>query len=99
MYIGYPPSETGPCNPWSFKRSIVIDGHKTSVSLEEAFWKSLREIAHERNETLSSLVSGIDANRENANLSSAIRVFILEIYKGRSAQRGEAFQQREIPVQ
>jgi predicted DNA-binding ribbon-helix-helix protein len=47
-----------------------------SVSLEEAFWKSLQEIAHERNETLSFLVSGIDANRENANLSSAIRVFI-----------------------
>src|SRR6516225_2870427 len=99
MYIGYPPSETGPCNPWSFKRSIVIDGHKTSVSLEEAFWKSLREIAHERNEPLSHLVSGIDANRENANLSSAIRVFILEIYKGRSIQQSQAFQQREIPIQ
>ena len=81
------------------KRSIVIDGHKTSVSLEEAFWKSLREIAHERHETLSHLVSGIDANRENANLSSAIRVFILEIYKGRSIQQSQAFQQREIPVQ
>jgi predicted DNA-binding ribbon-helix-helix protein len=81
------------------KRSVVIDGHKTSISLEDEFWKSLREIAHERNETLSSLVSGIDANRNNANLSSALRVFILEFYKGRSAQRGEAFHQREIPVQ
>ena len=81
------------------KRSIVIGGHKTSVSLEEAFWKSLREIAHERNETLSSLVSGIDANRLNANLSSAIRVFILEFYKGRSSQQSQAFQQREIPIQ
>jgi predicted DNA-binding ribbon-helix-helix protein len=81
------------------KRSIVIGGRKTSVSLEDEFWKSLREIADERGETLSSLVSGIDANRNNANLSSALRVFILELYKGRSAQRGEAFQQREIPVQ
>ena len=81
------------------KRSIVIGGHKTSVSLEEAFWKSLREIAHERNEPLSHLVSGIDANRLNANLSSAIRVFILEFYKGRSSQRSQAFQQREIPIQ
>jgi predicted DNA-binding ribbon-helix-helix protein len=81
------------------KRSMVIDGHKTSVSLEEAFWKSLREIAHERGETLSRLVSGIDANRKNANLSSALRVFILEFYKGRSTERSQAFQQREIPVQ
>ena len=63
------------------KRSIVIDGRKTSVSLEEAFWKSLREIAEERNETLSHLVTGIAANRKNANLSSAIRVFILQFYK------------------
>ena len=81
------------------KRSMVIDGHKTSVSLEEAFWKSLREIAHERGETLSHLVSGIDANRKNANLSSALRVFILEFYKARSTERSQAFQQREIPVQ
>ena len=81
------------------KRSIVIGGHKTSVSLEEAFWKSLREIAHERGETLSRLVSGIDANRKNANLSSALRVFILEFYKGRSSQQSQAFQQREIPIQ
>jgi predicted DNA-binding ribbon-helix-helix protein len=80
------------------KRSIVIGGHKTSVSLEEAFWKSLREIAHQRDETLSHLVSGIDASRQSANLSSAIRVFVLEFYKGRFAQRTEGFQQREIPV-
>ena len=82
------------------KRSIVLDGRKTSVSLEEAFWKSLREIAHERHETLSHLVSGIDASRKNANLSSAIRIFILEYYKDRFAKRsGEAFQQQEIPIQ
>ena len=81
------------------KRSIVIDGHKTSVSLEDAFWKSLREIAHERGSSLSHLVTGIDAGRQAANLSSAIRVFVLEFYKGQSAQRSQAFQQREIPVQ
>jgi predicted DNA-binding ribbon-helix-helix protein len=81
------------------RRSIVIGGHKTSVSVEEAFWKSLREIAHERHETLSHLVSGIEASRRAASMSSAIRVFILEFYKGRSAQPSQAFQQREIPVQ
>jgi predicted DNA-binding ribbon-helix-helix protein len=82
------------------KRSIVIDGHKTSVSLEDAFWKSLREIAHECGDSLSHLVTGIDASRKNANLSSAVRIFILEYYKDRFAKRsGEAFQQQEIPVQ
>ena len=63
------------------KRSIVIDGHKTSVSLEAAFWESLRRIADERKETLSSLISGIDASRKSGNLSSVLRVFILEFYK------------------
>ena len=78
------------------KRSIVIDGHKTSVSLEEAFWKSLREIAHERGDTLTRLVTSIDVNRETKNLSSAIRVFILDFYKGQSGQPSQAFQQREL---
>ena len=81
------------------KRSIVIDAHNTSISLEDAFWECLRKIAHERKQALSHLVSGIDANRNNANLSSAIRVFILEFYKGRSSQQSQAFQQREIPIQ
>jgi len=82
------------------KRSIVIDGHKTSVSLEEAFWKSLREIARERGDSLSHLVTGIDGNRQTVNLSSSLRVFVLEFYKEQSARRqGQEFQQREIPVQ
>jgi len=60
------------------KRSIVIAGHKTSVSLEDPFWKTLKEIATLRNMALSDLVASIDGNREHANLSSAIRLFILE---------------------
>ena len=63
------------------KRSIVIAGHKTSISLEDSFWKDLREIAHARGETLSRLVSSINADRENANLSSAIRLFVLGFYR------------------
>ena len=63
------------------KRSIVIAHHRTSVSLEDAFWKSLREIAHQRGETLCSLVTSINTNRQFANLSSAIRVFVLEFYR------------------
>jgi len=51
------------------KRSIVIAGHKTSVSLEDEFWKSLKEIAGERGMTPAQLVAAIDGNREHANLS------------------------------
>lgn len=63
------------------KRSIVIGGHKTSVSLEDAFWKGLKEIAWGRDRTLSQLVSAIDAERHTANLSSAIRLFVLDHYR------------------
>jgi predicted DNA-binding ribbon-helix-helix protein len=64
------------------KRSIVLGGHKTSVSLEDAFWNGLREIA-KRNETLSSLVGIIAVGRQRANLSSAIRLFVLGFYRNR----------------
>jgi predicted DNA-binding ribbon-helix-helix protein len=59
------------------KRSIVIDGHKTSVSLEDAFWTGLREIAQAQHATLSKLVGEIDRTRQG-NLSSAIRLFVLD---------------------
>jgi predicted DNA-binding ribbon-helix-helix protein len=63
------------------KRSVVVSGRKTSVSLEDAFWKALKEIAVARDLTLSDLVGSIDAGRQQANLSSAIRLFILNFYK------------------
>ena len=63
------------------KRSIVIAGRKTSISLEDAFWNSLREIARRRKETVHQLVAGIDANWKAANLSSVIRVFVLDFYR------------------
>jgi len=65
------------------KRSIVIAGHKTSVSLEDAFWKGLKEIAGHREATLSDLVASIDTDRRHGNLSSAIRLFVLDHYRGR----------------
>jgi predicted DNA-binding ribbon-helix-helix protein len=67
-----------------FKRSIVISGHKTSVSLEDVFWNCLKEIATERDVTLAELVAKIDANRNHANLSSAIRLFVLGVYQDRT---------------
>jgi predicted DNA-binding ribbon-helix-helix protein len=59
------------------KRSIVIDGHKTSVSLEDAFWNNFKEIAQTQRATLSELVGRIDGARQHSNLSSAIRLFVL----------------------
>jgi predicted DNA-binding ribbon-helix-helix protein len=81
------------------KRSIVIDGHKTSVSLEDEFWKALRDIAHRRQHTLSRLISSIDRDRQFANLSSALRLFVLEFYKDKSAGQHEISQRREITIQ
>jgi predicted DNA-binding ribbon-helix-helix protein len=67
------------------KRSVVIAGHKTSVSLEEAFWRGLKDIAVERRATLSDLVGTIDSERQHGNLSSALRLFVLEHYQARLA--------------
>lgn len=68
------------------KRSIVVAGHKTSVSLEEAFWNGMKEISNLRDMTLSELVGEIDTNRQQGNLSSAIRLFVLDYFRTRSAQ-------------
>jgi predicted DNA-binding ribbon-helix-helix protein len=72
------------------KRSIVIDGHKTSVSLEDAFWATLKEIANERGVTLSQLIATIDKERRQGNLSSAIRLFVLGRYRPVAAQERAA---------
>jgi predicted DNA-binding ribbon-helix-helix protein len=71
------------------KRSIVVAGHKTSVSLEDAFWNGLKEIGDERHMTLSNLVAAIDAQRQHGNLSSAIRLFVLDFYRGQLSQAKE----------
>jgi len=60
------------------KRSLVIAGHRTSISLEEAFWRALSAQASARGQSIASLVAEIDAARAGANLSSAIRVYLLE---------------------
>jgi predicted DNA-binding ribbon-helix-helix protein len=62
------------------KRSVAIAGRLTSVSLEDPFWKALKDIADRRKLTLSELATLIDADRKNANLSSAIRLFVLGFY-------------------
>jgi predicted DNA-binding ribbon-helix-helix protein len=67
------------------KRSIVLAGHKTSVSLEDAFWEGLKDIAKARRVTLCDLVGGIDTQREQGNLSSTLRLFVLNHYKAGAA--------------
>ena len=67
------------------KRSVVLEGHKTSVSLEDAFWRGLKDIAWSRRTTLSNLINSIDLDRERGNLSSALRLFVLNHYQAQAA--------------
>ena len=60
------------------KRSVVLDGQKTSITLEDNFWIELKKIARGQNVTVSRLVAQIDSARNQSNLSSAIRIFVLE---------------------
>lgn len=68
------------------KRSLVIAGHRTSVSLEDAFWLRLRAIAAEKGVSMNALAAEIDAGRGEANLSSAARVFVLERLSARARE-------------
>jgi predicted DNA-binding ribbon-helix-helix protein len=63
------------------KRSVIIGGHKTSVSLEDEFWSALKVIAGKRLINLSDLVTAIDKQRQHGNLSSAVRLFVLDFYR------------------
>ena len=65
------------------KRSVVIAGHRTSVSLEAPFWDELKTIAGRRGASVHQLVGEIDSTRGQQNLSSAIRVFVLGDVRGR----------------
>jgi predicted DNA-binding ribbon-helix-helix protein len=67
------------------KRSIELNGHKTSVSLEDEFWLSLRQIATATSTGLPALLQTIDSSREGANLSSAIRVYVLNYFRRQAA--------------
>ena len=77
------------------KRSVVVAGHKTSVSLEDAFWKSLKEIATSGDMTLSGLIAAIDSGRRHGNLSSAIRLFVLGFYREQLLDRHDVRDKRE----
>jgi len=79
------------------KRSVVLNGHTTSVSVEQPFWVELKSIAAERKIPLAHLISIIDANRQQHNLSSALRLFVLSRYRPEAVDIGS--QPRSGPVQ
>jgi predicted DNA-binding ribbon-helix-helix protein len=86
------------------KRSIVVDNHKTSVSLEDIFWDCLRQIARERATNLSKLIGMLEAERNGGNLSSTIRVFVLDHYRDNVASNqilpaGQNLPARRLPGQ
>jgi predicted DNA-binding ribbon-helix-helix protein len=70
------------------KHSVIVRGHKSSVSLENIFWADLRKIAHVQGCALTDLIAEIDRGRQSGNLSSAIRVFVLQ--SARATSQGES---------
>jgi len=75
----HPPQ--GRKNSSVIKRSVIRNGHKSSISLEDQFWDALREIADDKQVAISTLVATIDHSRTTSNLSSAIRVFVLDHFR------------------
>jgi predicted DNA-binding ribbon-helix-helix protein len=73
------------------KRSVVIGSHKTSVSLKDVFWRGLKDIAASRRVTLRDLVDSIDTERQHGNLSSTIRLFVLNHYQAHTASPDRSF--------
>ena len=66
------------------KRSVKIGRHATSISLEEPFWEALKELADEQEKALNQLIAEIDEGRSDTNLSSALRVYVLNSFKNRN---------------
>jgi predicted DNA-binding ribbon-helix-helix protein len=80
------------------KRSIVIAGHKTSVSLEDQFWEALKAISLARGISLSDQVQQIDQRRKQGNLSSAIRLFVLDYYRSNESAGSGPISDGERPA-
>ena len=80
------------------KRSVMVAGHNTSVSLENAFWENLKDIARQRNMTAGDLVGQIDSERHEGNLSSAIRLFVLNLFRDLAAEQEKRDRTREVLV-
>jgi|RhiMethySRZTD1v2_1073278.scaffolds.fasta_scaffold115155_3 predicted DNA-binding ribbon-helix-helix protein len=77
------------------KRSVIRNGHKSSISLEDQFWDALREIADRKEMAISTLVAAIDHSRTTSNLSSAIRVFVLDHFRHHDGYRDQSHDKAE----
>ena len=77
------------------KRSVSVAGHKTNISLEDAFWTRLRDIAQSRAMTVSAVVADIDLHRHHVNLSSAVRLFVFEHARAEAVARTAARKESE----
>jgi len=71
------------------KRSIMIAGHRTSISLEDAFWKGLKEIAAKHDTSVQNVVAAVHGGRHRGNLSSTLRLFVLEYYRTDNCKMSE----------
>jgi predicted DNA-binding ribbon-helix-helix protein len=80
------------------KRSVIIGSHRTSISLEDPFWRHLKEIAQADGWTVSKLIAEIDGSRQHGNLSSAIRLFVLEHFRTKSNFMRPASRQTETQM-
>jgi predicted DNA-binding ribbon-helix-helix protein len=78
------------------KRSVNVHGHKSSVSLEDAFWADLRGIARAQGCAVSNLIAEIDKGRRHGNLSSAIRIFVLEYFRAKANRQAESDRQGDL---
>ena len=81
------------------KRSVIVSGQKTSVSLEDAFWISLKDIATKQGMSLSRQLAIIDAQRHTCNLSSAIRLYVLDYFRTRATYSAMIGERRFVATQ
>jgi predicted DNA-binding ribbon-helix-helix protein len=93
----HPPA--GRKNSSVIKRSVIRNGHKSSISLEDQFWDALREIAERKDMAISALVAAIDHSRTTSNLSSAIRVYVLDHFRHSDGFRDPSRNKAEAAAQ
>ena len=86
--MGFPKRKEEAVKSLIVKRSISFAGRKTSISIEDAFWEPLNEIATVRGTSVANVISFIDAHHPSTNLSSAIRLFVLGVYRDQLASWG-----------
>jgi predicted DNA-binding ribbon-helix-helix protein len=78
------------------RRTVHVSGRKRSISLEDAFWNGLRDIANQRHESVTHLIANIDTELQSPNLSSAIRLFVVGVYRDQFNSPGLALTEQPV---